>query len=257
MAHHLPILLICLFCARQMTSGHVSSSVRRLCPLQILYIISFFSVFGHFIVLVVLLTGSMIGLHYIRGFTDADLGPWPLWDSFVYLFILTVSAGDFEVFLQKSLTTRPIWYLGRNIMILNVQDEEAHIAQIYTIIYVVFAAILMMNLLIALMSTTYDEIYSSGKNASAFGMLLNGLLSDSLSIYFLFRYTAFAESTYDFSQQSRFMPAPIGLYVLIIAFIVHVVNFFFAIIAPSAMNVYLIVNHYQYTGLVCKICIDF
>ena len=151
----------------------------------------------------------MFGLHYIRGFAqDSDgFDDRKFWDSFVYLFQLTVGAGDLAM----------------------EDDGESVTAQVFTIIFVIFSAILMMNLLIALMTTTYEQMRKSGKNESS---------------------AAFAVITYDLAHQSRFMPAPIGLYVLMAALIVHIINFIPAMIDPSCLNIYLLVNHYQYTGLV-------
>eukprot|EP01083_Nonionella_stella_P015191 42501_1 len=57
-----------------------------------------------------------------------------------------------------------------------------------------------MNLLIALMTTTFEQVYSQARTESAFAM---------------------AETTYDLSHRSRFMPAPICIYIFAIAAIVH------------------------------------
>eukprot|EP01084_Bolivina_argentea_P203987 348310_1 len=91
------------------------------------------------------------------------------------------------------------------------------IAQIFVIGYLILAAILMMNLLIALLTTTYERIHISAKTASSF---------------------AFAESTYDLSHRSRFMPAPLCIYIFFIAICIHILNFIPSIIYPKYLNIY-------------------
>merc|ERR1719242_1151277 len=91
------------------------------------------------IVLVIILAGFVLGLYYIQKAHDYDYEVDDeegnaLYNEFRYLFLLTVGGVDFEV-------------------------TDSFIAQIYSIIYIVIAAILMMNLLIALLTTSYDEVY--------------------------------------------------------------------------------------------------
>eukprot|EP01083_Nonionella_stella_P015190 42500_1 len=85
-----------------------------------------------------------------------------------------------------------------------------------------------MNLLIALMTTTFEQVYSQARTESAFAM---------------------AETTYDLSHRSRFMPAPICIYIFAIAAIVHCLNFIPALIAPQTLNIYNYINHYRYECL--------
>ena len=87
----------------------------------------------------------------------------------------------------------------------------------------------MMNLLIALMTTTFDNIYKQARTESSF---------------------AIAEATFDLSHRSRFMPAPICIYVIALAVLIHVLNFIPALIWPSRLNIYNCINHDQYQGLV-------
>eukprot|EP01083_Nonionella_stella_P195767 720814_1 len=90
-------------------------------------------------VLFLILTGFVFGLYYIEGgyasnsydeFGGGQIHDW--YEGFKYLFQLTVGVGDFS-------GTHP------------TVDEEIT-AQLFTILYIIFATILMMNLLIALMT---------------------------------------------------------------------------------------------------------
>eukprot|EP01083_Nonionella_stella_P209508 759378_1 len=166
-------------------------------------------------VLFLILTGFVFGLYYIEGgyasssydeFGGGEIHDW--YEGFKYLFQLTVGAGDFN-------GTHPI-----------VDDEIT--AQLFTILYIIFATILMMNLLIALMTTTFEQVYSQARTESAFAM---------------------AETTYDLSHRSRFMPAPICIYIFAIAAIVHCLNLIPALIAPQTLNIYNYMNHYRYECL--------
>ena len=163
--------------------------------------------FRFMFVLGLLMVGFVFGLYYIQGGYDnlhlMSVEDW--YEGFKYLFQLTVGAGDFS----------------------EIEDIVNEIpAQIFVIMYLIIAAILMMNLLIALLTTTYELIHNSAKTASSF---------------------AFAESTYDLSHRSRFMPAPICIYIFVLAIIIHIANFFPAMLWPQ-LNIYNCINHYQYEG---------
>ena len=163
--------------------------------------------FKFMFVLALLLLGFVFGLYYIQGGYDQlhvlSLEDW--YEGFKYLFQLTVGAGDFS----------------------EIEDLANEVtAQLFVIGYLIIAAILMMNLLIALLTTTYEMVHTQQKTASSF---------------------AFAESTYDLSHRSRFMPAPICIYIFVLAIIIHVINFIPAMLWPQ-LNIYNCINHYQYQG---------
>eukprot|EP01084_Bolivina_argentea_P037980 70221_1 len=104
---------------------------------------------------------------------------------------------------------------------------DTHITiQLFIITYIIFGTVLLMNLLIALMTRTFEIVDSDARTESAF---------------------ARAEITYDLSQRSRFMPAPVCIFVFFIAIIVHTINFFPSMIY-SKLNIYQYINHYQYQG---------
>ena len=122
------------------------------------------------IVLLLLLIGFTFGLYYIQGGYDDDGDNkdvadniFDLYIAFKYLFQLTVGAGD--------------------LALEDIVDETT--AEIYTIVYIVFGTILMMNLLIALMTTEYEEIYKKATTEIAL---------------------ARAETTYDLSHRTRYIP---------------------------------------------------
>eukprot|EP01084_Bolivina_argentea_P247457 413992_1 len=166
-------------------------------------------------VLALVLVGFVFGLYYIQGGYDSQhlISTRDWYDGFRYLFQLTVGAGDFseiEHIVENQIT-----------------------AQIFTILYIVFATILMMNLLIALMTTTFENVYSRARTESSF---------------------AIAEATFDLSHRSRFMPAPICIYVIVLCLFIHIINFIPALLCPKTCNIYNCVNHYQYKGLTLWKC---
>eukprot|EP01084_Bolivina_argentea_P096531 173531_1 len=83
------------------------------------------------------------------------------------------------------------------------------------------------------MTTTFDNVYSQARTKSLF---------------------AIAENTFDLSHRSRFMSRPIGIYVIVFALLIHIINFIPALLCPKTCNVYNCVNHYQYKGLTLWKC---
>lgn len=108
-------------------------------------------------------------------------------------------------------------------------DDYGTAAQTFIILFVVIASILVMNLLIAILIAPDDKIHKKARND---------------------QWVDFAATTFELSHGSRFMPAPVGIIVLVIAVVIHVVNFLPALISPRSLNIYGFVNHYQYNGLV-------
>merc|ERR1711892_150740 len=94
-------------------------------------------------VLMVVTVGCAFGLFYIRslGGGDPDLDGQGWWSTFEELFLLTVGAGDFST-------------------------DDLGVAQVYNILFILFAAFLMMNLLVAFMTTTYEQVNDKLKNES-------------------------------------------------------------------------------------------
>eukprot|EP01084_Bolivina_argentea_P214046 363427_1 len=175
-------------------------------------ILHLFTVLVKFLaILLVLLIGFTFGLYYIQGgYDDAESADntFEWYIAFKYLFQLTVGAGDFSE-------------------IGDIVDEVT--AQIFTMIYIVFGTILMINLLIALMTTAFEDIHKQAVKESVFAKV---------------------ETTYDLSNRSRFMPAPLCIYVLLFALLIHIINFIPALLCPISCNIYNCINHYQYKGLV-------
>ena len=75
----------------------------------------------------------------------------------------------------------------------------------------------LLNLLIALMTTKYDEVKQLAKEEAAF-----------LS----------AQTCYDLKHRMRFMPPPFNWIPLLIAGAINTLNFPFALISPNYLNVY-------------------
>eukprot|EP01084_Bolivina_argentea_P247456 413990_1 len=83
------------------------------------------------------------------------------------------------------------------------------------------------------MTTTFENVYSRARTESSF---------------------AIAEATFDLSHRSRFMPAPICIYVIVLCLFIHIINFIPALLCPKTCNIYNCVNHYQYKGLTLWKC---
>ena len=90
------------------------------------------------------------------------------------------------------------------------------------ILATLFGALLLTNLLIALMATKYEDVEEVAKQEVIFNQ---------------------ASLTQNLSDQSRFMPPPLGIIVMILAFIVHIGNFFTAFINPQNWNIYALMGH--------------
>ena len=72
-------------------------------------------------------------------------------------------------------------------------DDYNATATLFILLFVVVASILMMNLLIALLITPDEKIHQKATND---------------------QWLEFSKTTFELSHGSRFIPAPIGIYVL-------------------------------------------
>ena len=107
-----------------------------------------------------------------------------------------------------------------------VADEP--IAIYFMVIATIFGTLILTNLLIALMTTEYEKVKDAAK-----GEVIHN----------------HAELTYDLSQRSRSMPPPLNIVVLVIALIVDIINFFFALCKPSKWNIYAKIDHQLFFNL--------
>ena len=90
-------------------------------------------------------------------------------------------------------------------------------SEIYLMFFIIAASILLLNLLIALMTTEWEVVRELAKEESAYLK---------------------AQSCYDLKHRPRFIPPPINWILCIFVLIVHIVNFIPALISPNYLNIY-------------------
>ena len=156
------------------------------------------------IIVFVILIGFSFGFYYIfGGYEDNE----DFWEAFKFLFTLMVGVGDFD----------------------NINDfADQLILQIYIMFYTFIAIILLMNLLVALLTTWYEIIHDKARTESSF---------------------AIASAVYDLSHLTRIIPAPLTIHIFIITLIIHILNFIPSIIWP-AFNIYNYINTTHYNGFI-------
>ena len=77
--------------------------------------------------------------------------------------------------------------------------------------------VVLLNLLIALINTEYDDVKQSAKEEAAFLK---------------------AQICYDLQSQQRLLPVPFNWFPLIISVVIHILNFVPALISPDYLNIY-------------------
>eukprot|EP01084_Bolivina_argentea_P005108 9653_1 len=130
-----------------------------------------------------------------------------LWRGAVYVFEVFIGTGDL------SGTGQAV-------------DEEPF-AILLMIMATIFGTIILTNLLIALMTTEYENVAEKAKSQVIYNK---------------------TELAFDLSKRSRLMPPPLNIFVLAIALIVDLFNFIFAMIHPS-WNIYAQIDHQLFFNL--------
>jgi hypothetical protein len=154
------------------------------------------------VVVVMLFIGYVFGLMYISSGDTSGNHPFSdMSDTVIYLFELTVGANDFS----------PTDEMNSNSMI----------TQIYLAMFVILVSILLLNLLIALMTTEFESVRDLAKSERAYLK---------------------ARAAYEFSHRTAFIPPPLNIITFVITTIIHWINFPFAMIWPSKLNMN-IYNH--------------
>eukprot|EP01084_Bolivina_argentea_P000247 478_1 len=100
---------------------------------------------------------------------------------------------------------------------LELFSQNERIAQIFIALYIIITSILLLNLLIALMTTEYQMVQELAKEEAAYLK---------------------AQSCYDLKHRSRYIPPPINWILYIIIFIIHIINFLPALLLPNYLNIY-------------------
>eukprot|EP01083_Nonionella_stella_P127007 384693_1 len=88
---------------------------------------------------------------------------------------------------------------------------------IFMVAVTFFGTLILTNLLIALMTTEYEAVQSQAKAEVIFNE---------------------TELTIDLTSRSRQMPPPLNIVVIVISLIIHILNFFTALLHPRYLNIY-------------------
>ena len=209
------LVLLCFRSLAVFLSAQYIGILFRMIELMMASIVRF-----SFFVLTVII-GFLFGLYYIDNIPHRDLdgeiegtesfiGADGVYDHLLYLFASLVGMAEIESHLK-----------------VGSDDPMLEVAQVYSIVFIIFGTILSMNLLIALMTAEFDRVRSRANTEYAY---------------------ARATLTYDLSHRNRFMAPPLNIFVLVIAWLVHIINFFPALLFPDTLNVYyyLATDHYDF-----------
>lgn len=96
-------------------------------------------------------------------------------------------------------------------------DQNYTVATMFLILWLIVTAMVLFNLLIALMTTRYDEVKERAKEEAAF-----------LS----------AQNCYELKNRKRLIPPPFNWIPIAIGGVIHFVNLFTALISPNYLNIY-------------------
>jgi len=132
------------------------------------------------------------------GDEDEDFEPEDRWESLIYTLQVFIGTGDLNGVVSQK------------------------IAQSYMVIATIFGTLILTNLLIALMTTKYEEV---SEKAEAEVMLNQTELAYDLS-----------------TQTSRLMPPPLCIIPIVLAVIVWAINFVVAVVNPR-WNLYAFLHH--------------
>ena len=107
---------------------------------------------------------------------------------------------------------------------------EQGYAIVFMVVATFFGSLILTNLLIALMTTEYENVQEAAKQEVVYNK---------------------AELAFDLSDRSRFMPPPLNILVLIFVTIVDILNFFIAfIISPKYANIYSYIDHQLFINMI-------
>ena len=93
---------------------------------------------------------------------------------------------------------------------------------LFMVAVTLFGTLILTNLLIALMTTEYEEVQKQAQAEVIFNE---------------------TELTFDLTSRSRQMPPPLNVISTIVAFVIHILNFFFALIHPQILNIYAYIDY--------------
>eukprot|EP01084_Bolivina_argentea_P022070 40994_1 len=169
-------------------------------------------------IFVLAMTGFLFGLWVItathecaydpNGESCSDYQMFTLWDGLIYVFQVFIGSGDLSG-VGESSTENPF-------------------AVFIMVIATIFGTIILTNLLIALMTTQYENVQEKARSQ---------IIYDK------------AELTYDLSSRSRLLPPPLNIVVFIIAIIIDIINFFLALISPTKLNIYTKIHPHLFFNL--------
>ena len=150
------------------------------------------------VIILVTCIGFVIGVMYISDGDIIDHQQFEtMYDTTEYLFQSALGITDLSIYDS----------FGRNQLM----------AQLYNVFFIIVSSILLLNLLIALMTTEFDAVRELAKEESAYLK---------------------AQYCYDLKHRSRYIPPPINWILAIILLLIHIINIIPALISPNYLNIY-------------------
>eukprot|EP01083_Nonionella_stella_P141583 436629_1 len=169
-----------------------------------------FEILKFLVIFALMMSGFAFGLWLISAanscrFTQDcdDFEAETMEDVFKYIFQVFIGTGD----------------LG------GVVDQG--IAIVFMVLATIFGSLILTNLLIALMTTKYENVQEEAKGELTYNR---------------------AAMTHDYSQRSRIMPPPLNLVVIVLVFFIDIINFLIAMIRPKK-NIYACIDHQSFFNL--------
>lgn len=148
------------------------------------------------IISIMLLLSFTFGLYQLIGNASDDIS---LWWTFTYVFQL---------------------YTGAN----GMEDTGGYYQQIFSVVLIIVGMLILMNLLIALMTTEYENVQEDAQKEVSYMS---------------------AQITFDLSNRNRMIPPPLNIIVIAVGVFVHVINLPLALLLP-AFNLYSYVDYHIY-----------
>ena len=130
------------------------------------------------------------------------------------------------------------WYVFQLFVgVADTENAQNPITIIFAMVLIIVGAITLLNLMIALMTSTYEHINENIKEQIIFNKTITTM---ELA-----------------NQRQRLMPQPLNIIVVIIVYIIHALNFITSMIHPRYLNIYCYIDSRYYNfwkKFSCKKC---
>lgn len=168
-----------------------------------------FKVVLRFAVVFVMVTiGFIFGIKYI--YSGSDTYSATRDEQGLYTF--TYVHSSIEFLLESALGAREFEGIDEELL-----GQNYVIATTFLMLWLIVTVVILLNLLIALMTTEYDAVKQLAREEAAF-----------LS----------AQNCYDLKHRLRFMPPPFNWLPVVVTLVVTLFNFIPALISPNYLNIY-------------------